>query len=108
MVFLQLFSIPILMLFTSRFEIPRTLAALELILKVIHGVSWPLACLPFMPRLRIHELILESLPVWIGGRIFDDNFLVVVGQLVDDIFDRFAEFELIELGGALRRYCNTI
>lgn len=56
-----------------------------------------------MPRLCIHQLVLERLPVWIRARILDDNLFVVIGQLVDDVFDGFAQLELVELGDALGR-----
>lgn len=56
-----------------------------------------------MPRLCIQQLVLECLPVWIRARVLDDNLFVIIGQLVDDVFDRFAELELIELGDALGR-----
>ena len=56
-----------------------------------------------MSRLGIHQLVLKRLPIRIGARVLDDNLLVIVGQLVDDVFDRLAELELVELGDALRR-----
>lgn len=39
--------------------------------------------------------------------MFNDNLLVVVGKFVDDVFDRFAELELVELGDALGRDSDT-
>lgn len=39
--------------------------------------------------------------------MFNDDLLVVVGQLVDDVFDRLAELELIEFGDAFGRDCDT-
>ena len=61
-----------------------------------------------MPRLCIHQLALERLPVWIRARVLDDDFFVVIGELVDDVFDRFAQLKLVVLGGALRRDGDSI
>ena len=56
-----------------------------------------------MPRFCIHQLTLERLPVWIRARVLDDDLFVVIGELVDNVFDRFAELELIEFGDAVGR-----
>ena len=57
-----------------------------------------------MPGLSVHELRLEVFPVAICRLFFDDNLLVVVRQLIDDIFDgAFSKFELVEGGDALGR-----
>ena len=60
-----------------------------------------------MSRLGIHQLVLERLPIRIGARVLDDNLFVIIGQLVDDVFDRLAELELVELGDALWRDGNS-
>lgn len=60
-----------------------------------------------MPRFCIHQLTLERLPVWIRARVLDDNLFVVIGELVDNVFDRFAELELIEFGDAVGRNGDT-
>ncbi len=39
--------------------------------------------------------------------MFNHDLLVVVGQLIDDVFDRLAELELVEFGDALGRDCDT-
>lgn len=84
-------------------NIPCSLTVLQLVLKVINSVSRALALLPPMPRLCIQQFVLECLPVWIRARVLDDNLFVIIGQLVDDVFERFAKLELIELGDALGR-----
>ena len=60
-----------------------------------------------MPRLGIHQLALERLPIRIRARILDDNLFVIIGQLVDDVFNRLAELELVERGDALWRDGNS-
>ena len=60
-----------------------------------------------MPRFCIHQLTLERLPIWISARVLDDNLFVVIGEFVDNVFDRFAELELIEFGDAVRRDGDT-
>lgn len=67
--------------------LPCPLSTLQLILKIIDGISWPLALLAFMPRLRIHELVLEGIPIRVRRRILDNDFFVVIGKLVDDVLD---------------------
>ena len=60
-----------------------------------------------MPCFCIHELTLERLPIWIRARVLDDNLFVVIRELVDNVFDRFAELELIEFGDAVGRNGDT-
>ena len=60
-----------------------------------------------MPRFCIHQLTLERLPIWIRARVLDDNLFVVIGEFVDNVFDRFAKLELIELGDAVGRDGDT-
>lgn len=82
--------------------IPCALAALQLVLEIIHRIPRPSSLLPLGARLGVQDLLLEILPFRVGGGFLDDDFLVVVRELVDDVFERFAEFELVELGDAVR------
>ena len=55
-----------------------------------------------MRGLGVHELRLERFPITIGRLLFNDNLLVVVGELIDNEFDSaFAKFELVKGGDAL-------
>ena len=56
-----------------------------------------------MPALRVQQLLLELLPVGVCAGFLDDDLFVVVGELVDDVFELFGEFELVELGYAVGR-----
>lgn len=78
------------------------LPAREIIIKIINRISWTLGHSSRLGLgLGIDELLAEGVPVGFGASIFDDDGLVVVGEGVDDVFDGFAELELVELGDAL-------
>lgn len=88
--------------------VPCALPTVQLILKVVYCISWALPLLALVARLSIHNLLLEVLPFRIRRGFLDDDLLVVVGQLVDDIFDRFAQFEFVEFGDAIGRDGDSV
>ena len=83
--------------------VPCALPTVQLILKVVYRISWALPLLALVARLSIHNLLLEVLPFRIRRGFLDDDLFVVVRQLVDDIFDRFTQFEVVEFGDAIGR-----
>lgn len=80
----------------------RALTAGKAVLKVVNGVSWALGQSTRLGLgLGVDKLLTESIPVGLLGGVLDDDGLVVVGERVDDVFDRLAKLELVELGDAL-------
>lgn len=88
--------------------VPCALPTVQLILKVVYRIPWALPLLALVARLRIHNLLLEVLPFRIRGGFLDNDLFVVVRQLVDDIFDRFAQFEVVEFGDAIGRDGDSV
>ena len=88
---------------------PLALSARQIVVEVVDGVSGALgqgAALGL--ALGVDELLAEGVPVGLLGRGLDDNRLVVVGQRVDDVLDRLAQLQLVELGDALGRDLDSV
>lgn len=64
--------------------------------------------LSLIARLRIQDLVLEGLPVRVSRGLFNDDFRIVIGELVDDVFDGFLELEIVELADALGGYGDSV
>jgi len=81
---------------------PSSLAALKIVFDVEDGITATDALLAAaVLALSIQELLAEGVEVGVVGGFFDDDFFPVVGDLVDDPFEVFAELELVELGDAV-------
>jgi len=77
--------------------VPRALRVLQLILDIEDGISSTDALLPAtVLALCIEQLFAECRPVAFSACLFDDDFLPVVADFVDDPFCGFAEFEIVE------------
>jgi hypothetical protein len=88
---------------------PGTLARVELVLDIEHGVATANALLALaVLALRVEELLAEGIEVCFLGRLLNDNLFPVVADLVDNPFDVLAELELVEGADALRRYRHTV
>ena len=76
---------------------PRPLPGLQLILNIKHRIppANPLFALLVL-ALGIEQFFAEDAVVRASGGLFDDDFLVVVGDFVDDPFGGFAELEVVE------------
>lgn len=81
---------------------PLALSAFELELDVVDGVRWSIfAALLFLGN----QLLSESVVVLFCASLIYHDFLLVIGDLVDDIFrTATAELELIESRHAFRVY----
>ena len=81
---------------------PLALPGCQIIIKIIHRISRPLCQLSALRlALRINQFLAELVPVSVSRSRLDDDGLVVVGEAVDDVFDRLAKLELVEGGDAL-------
>jgi hypothetical protein len=88
---------------------PCSLARLELVLDVKHGVAAANALLALaVLALCVEQLLAEHVEVGLLGRLLDDNLLPVVADLVDDPLDVLAELELVERADALGRDGDTV
>jgi hypothetical protein len=88
---------------------PCSLARLELVLDVKHGVAAADALLALaVLALRVEQLLAEHVEVGLLGRLLDDNLLPVVADLVDDPLDVLAELELVEGADALGSDGDTV
>jgi len=77
-----------------------TLALVKL--HVVHSVAAANARLALLVvALGVDQLLPESLVVGLGGRLLDNDLLVVVGDLEDDPLGALAEFEVVEGSDAL-------
>lgn len=77
------------------------LPAVQLILDVVDGVAAAHALLAAAVfALGAEQLFAEDAPVGFLGRLLDDDFFPVVADLVDDVFDVFAQLELVERANA--------
>jgi len=76
---------------------PRPLPTLQLILDIKDRITAadPLFALLVL-ALGVEQLFAEDGVVRVGRGLFDDDFLVVVGDFVDDPFGGFAELEVVE------------
>jgi len=80
--------------------VARTLALVEL--HVVHGVAAANTGLALLVvALGVDQLLPESLVVGLGGRLLDNDLLVVVGNLEDDPLGALAELEVVEGSDAL-------
>jgi hypothetical protein len=81
-------------------RIPLALTALELELYVVDGIRRAILAIGLFLG---DELFPESVIVWLVADFVHHNFLLIVGDLVDDVFGTAAtEFQLVELGDAVR------
>lgn len=85
------------------------LTALELVGHIVDGVAAADALLALLVfALGIDELFAENRPVVLLRRLFDNDFLPVVADLVDDVLDVLAQLELVEGANALGRDGDTV
>lgn len=112
-------------------SLPCTLTASEFILDIVHGVPGSLAdgslvlTVSSDPRFRnsgqelavlgrmatyvlvlglgVDELLAEILPVAVVRSLVDDDLLVVIGELVDDVFVLLVELQIVVGGDAFLR-----
>jgi hypothetical protein len=85
--------------------VPRPLATLEFILDVKDGIATADTLLSLaVLALGIEQLFTEPSPVALGARLLNDNLFPVIADLVDDVFERLAQLEVIEGGDALGGY----
>jgi hypothetical protein len=88
---------------------PRALAALELVLDVKDGVAAADALLALaVLALGVEQLFTETGPVALRRCLLNHNFLPVVADLVDDVFDRLAQLEVVERADALGGYGDAV
>jgi len=86
------------------FSLPRSI-----ILDIIHCIPASNALLASLVlALRIQQLLTERAEIGDFGRLFDDNLLPVVADLVDDPFGVFAELELVESRYTVRMDGDTV
>lgn len=86
----------------------RTLARRQVVGKVVHGVSWALGQRTALGLgLGVDKLLAEAIPVSVFRGILDHDLLVVIRELVDDVFDGLAELEFVELADAFLRNLDT-
>lgn len=78
------------------------LSAVLVKLNVVHGVATTDALdTSLVLALGVDQLLAESLVVVLGGRLLDNDLLVVVGDLEDDPLGALAELEVVEGSDAL-------
>ena len=84
------------------------LSAVLLKLDVVHSVAAANARLALLVvALGVDQLLPESLVVGLGGRLLDNDLLVVVGDLEDDPLGALAELEVVECSDAVGVDGNT-
>lgn len=88
---------------------PLSLPRRQIIVKVVDSVSRALGHGTRLGLgLCVDELLAEGVPVSVLRGVLDDDGLVVVGKGVDDVFDRLAQLQLVELGDALGCDLNSV
>ena len=84
---------------------PLAFTTFKLILEIVDSISGTFALLASMCCFGVDEFVAKDFVVAIAGFLFNDNLLVVVGELIDDIFDgAFAQLELVVRRDAIRRH----
>ena len=84
------------------------LSAVLLKLDVVHSVAATNARLALLVvALGVDQLLPESLVVSLGGRLLNNDLLVVVGDFEDDPLGALAELEVVECSDAVGVDGNT-
>lgn len=74
-----------------------SLARSQIVVDVIDSVSWARTFLSVSAlALGIDKLLAEGFPIIILTSLLDHNFLVIVGELIDDVFDLLRELQLVK------------
>jgi hypothetical protein len=82
---------------------PASLSTLQLVLNIEDGIPATDALIAAtVVALGVEQLLAEDVEVCFFGGFLDDDFLVVVANLVDYPFDVLAELQLVERVDAVR------